>query len=70
VIAEMIETPKLLIRPWTRGEPFSYICSVCGQPFLLPEDRAAKEAMEELLEAFKEHIREIHSDGQEPGRHA
>jgi hypothetical protein len=57
----MSERPKLVLSPWIKGEPLSYRCSICDHPFLLPEDRSPKEAMEELLAAFDEHIRDKHS---------
>jgi hypothetical protein len=57
----MAERPKLVCSPWIKGEPFSYGCSICGQPFPPPEDRSPKEAMQELLAAFNEHIRDEHS---------
>ncbi len=66
----MTEKPKLVPGPWIKGVAFGYMCSICGQAFLPPEDRTPKEAMEELLEAFNEHIHEIHSEAQEPGPEA
>ncbi len=56
----MMEKPQLLIKPWKIGEPFVYRCSLCGQEFIAPEDRSAKEGMAELWEAFHEHIEEVH----------
>lgn len=37
------EKPRLVLTWWVRGEPFFYMCSRCGQPFLFPEDRSPKE---------------------------
>jgi hypothetical protein len=59
----MTERPKLVLSPWIKGEPLSYRCSFCDQPFLLPEDRSPKEAMEEVWTAFEQHIRDEHSMG-------
>jgi hypothetical protein len=56
----MTERPKLVLSPWIKGERFSYRCSICDQPFLLPEDRSPKEAMEEVLAAFNEHVCDEH----------
>ena len=55
-----MEKPQLLIKPWKLGEPFVYRCSLCGQEFIAPEDRSAKEGMAELWAAFHEHIEEVH----------
>ena len=57
----MFERPKLVPSPWIKGELYSYRCSICDHPFLPPEDRSPKEAMEELLAAFNEHVRDEHS---------
>ena len=57
----MIEIPKLTAKPLIENETFGYMCSSCSQPFLPPEDRSPKEAMEEVWEAFNEHIRDEHS---------
>jgi len=57
----MSNPPRLMVSPWIKGTPICYECSLCRQAFLTPEDRSPKEAMEELLEAFEEHIREKHS---------
>jgi hypothetical protein len=57
----MTGKPELILSPWIKGETFHYECSRCKQAFLPPEDRSPKEAMEEVLEAFEEHIREDHS---------
>ncbi len=39
-----------------------YQCSLCGQEFHLVEDQSAKEAMKELIAAFKDHTRERHRE--------
>ena len=36
----------------------AYKCSLCGQMFLLPEDRSPKKAAAEVMDAFREHLRE------------
>lgn len=36
------EAPRLVLTCWVRGEPFFYVCSRCGQPFLFPEGRSPK----------------------------
>jgi len=69
---ETIEKPKLEISQYVKGEAFTYQCSLCGQAFLLPEDRNPKEAMKELWTAFNEHVREVHGaalacEGDAPG---
>ena len=55
------EKPQLVM---TRGEgePMAYHCSLCGQLFLLPDDRSPRDAAAELLEAFREHVREEHAE--------
>jgi hypothetical protein len=53
--------PRLLIN-YQKGAPIVYECSLCGQRFILPEDRSPKEAMTELRGAFKEHIQEKHPE--------
>jgi hypothetical protein len=57
----MSNRPQLLISPWVRGDLITYRCSVCGQIFLLPGDRSAKEAMAEVLAAFQEHVGEVYA---------
>ena len=61
----MTEQPELVPNPQMKSEPFHYKCyykcSVCRRPFVPPEDRGPQEAMDEVLEAFREHIREEHS---------
>ena len=39
-----------------------YQCSLCGHGFQLAEDRSAREAMTELIAAFKDHMRERHQE--------
>jgi hypothetical protein len=56
------EKPRLMVTEWVRGEPVGYKCSLCGQIFLLPDDRSPKEASAELLTAFHEHVGEVHGD--------
>ena len=53
-----------MIKTWKLGDPFAYLCSLCGQEFIVPEDRSAKEAMAELWEAFNEHAKEVHGEDQ------
>jgi uncharacterized OB-fold protein len=50
------------VTEWVKGEPMSYQCSQCGQIFLPPEDRDPKDAAEELLAAFHEHVGEVHAE--------
>lgn len=56
------EKPHLVVTGWIQGEPMSYECSECAQIFLLPEDRDPKDAAAELLEAFHDHVGEIHAE--------
>jgi hypothetical protein len=58
----MSERPTLIMNAWLRGYPFSYECSLCGQKFLLPDDRDPKEAVAEVRAAFKDHVREEHPE--------
>jgi rubrerythrin len=58
-----MEKPQLQIKPWKLGKPFVYRCSVCGQEFIVPEDRCPGEGMAELWAAFYEHILESHGAG-------
>jgi len=58
----MTPRPKLVMTQWVKGEPMSYACSLCGQKFLLPEDRNPKEGVAEVLAAFNDHVKERHSD--------
>ena len=55
------EKPRLVVTAWVKGEPIAYQCSLCGQNFLLPDDRAAKQAAAELVAAFHQHVREEHA---------
>ena len=61
----MAERPRIILTTWIKGEPFSYSCSLCGQPFILPEDRNPREGMEEVWAAFNEHVEEDHSAAKE-----
>jgi hypothetical protein len=54
------EQPRLVVTEWAKGEPVAYQCSLCGQIFLLPDDRIPKEAAAELLAAFHQHVGEEH----------
>lgn len=54
------EKPHLVMTE-DKGEPMAYKCSLCGQLFLLPDDRSPKEAAAELLAAFQEHVGEEHA---------
>ena len=51
-----------LIMAGGKGEPTAYHCSLCGQLFLLPDDRSPKEAAAELWAAFQEHVGEEHAE--------
>jgi hypothetical protein len=55
------EKPQLVMTG-DKGEPMAYHCSVCGQLFLLPDDRSPKDAAAELLAAFQEHVGEEHAE--------
>jgi uncharacterized OB-fold protein len=59
---QLNEKPKLIVTEWVKGEPMSYQCSKCGQIFLPPEDRDPKDAAEELLAAFHDHVGEEHAE--------
>ena len=54
------EKPRLVMTG-AKGEPMAYECSLCGQLFLLPDDRSPKEAAAELMITFQEHVREEHA---------
>jgi len=54
------EKPHLVMTDG-KAEPLAYRCSLCGQLFLLPDDRIPKEAAAELLAAFQEHVGEEHA---------
>ena len=59
---QLNEKPRLVVTNWVKGEPMTYECSRCGQIFLPPEDRSPKNAAEELLAAFHEHVGEVHAE--------
>jgi hypothetical protein len=59
---QLNEKPHLVVTGWVKGEAISYECSRCGQIFLLPEDRGPKDAAEELLAAFHDHVGEAHAE--------
>jgi hypothetical protein len=40
----------------TKGEPMTYECSLCGHVFLVRDDLSPKDAAEELVAAFGEHV--------------
>ena len=54
------EKPRLVVTEWVKDEPVAYQCSLCGQIFLLPDDRTPKEAAAELRAAFHQHVGEEH----------
>ena len=56
------EKPRLRLTCLARGEPLTYECSQCGQPFLLSENRSPKEGVSELWAAFKEHAQGKHPE--------
>jgi hypothetical protein len=56
------EKPQLVMSSWEKGAPLIYKCSLCGQGFLLPEDRSPKEGVAELWAAFNDHVREKHAE--------
>lgn len=58
----MAEKPTLVLPPRIKGEPYSYACSQCGQPFLLPEDRTPEQGMAELWAAFQQHVKTEHAE--------
>jgi hypothetical protein len=51
-----------LVMSGGKDEPLAYRCSLCGQLFLLPDDRSPKDAAVELLAAFQEHVAEAHAE--------
>jgi hypothetical protein len=53
--------PRIVLSMWLRGKPFCYTCSLCGHPFILPEDRSPMEGREEVWAAFNRHAGEEHS---------
>ncbi len=58
----MTEKTQPVLTGWGEGEPMTYKCSLCGRPFLFPEDRSPKEGAAELWAAFQEHVQEEHSE--------
>lgn len=56
----MGEKPRLIFTKLSRGKAIACQCSLCGQVFLLPEDKPPKEAAAEMIAAFAEHVREEH----------
>jgi hypothetical protein len=58
----MAEQPQLVVSTWVKGEPVTYRCSACGQTFLVPEDCSPREAMAELVAAFRDHVHQVHAD--------
>ncbi len=59
----MNEKPQLIMTRWVKGEAMAYECSLCGQTFLLPEDRPPKEGVAEVWAAFNDHVRREHPEG-------
>jgi hypothetical protein len=49
-------TKNLTSSNGAKGEPMAYHCPLCGQLFLLPEDRDPEQAAAELLAAFHGHV--------------
>ena len=58
----MNEKPQLRMTRWVKGEPMAYECSLCGQTFLLPEDRPPKQGAAEVWAAFNDHVRREHPE--------
>jgi hypothetical protein len=58
---EANEKPRLVMTGG-KDEPMAYQCSLCGQLFLVPDDRSPKDAAAELLAAFHDHVGEEHAD--------
>jgi hypothetical protein len=56
------EMPQLIIARYVHDEPFAYMCSVCAQSFLRPEDRNLEEGAIEIRQAFEVHIQEEHPE--------
>ena len=50
-----------LVMTGGKDEPMTYRCSLCGQLFILPDDRSPKDAAAELLAAFRGHVAEEHA---------
>ena len=55
------EKPRLVMTA-SKDQPMNYQCSLCGQAFILPDDRHPKDAAAELLAAFQEHVAEEHAE--------
>ncbi len=55
------EKPRLVMTR-SKDEPMTYQCSLCGQLFILPDDRSPKDAAAELLAAFQDHVGEEHAE--------
>jgi hypothetical protein len=51
-----------VLTDWVKGEPLAYKCSLCGQVFLLPDDRNPKEGVAELWAAFRDHVQAQHPE--------
>ena len=60
------QSKPCLVINYQKRAPIAYECALCGQRFILPDDRSPKEAMTELQGAFKEHIQEKHPEHAEP----
>lgn len=45
----------------SKDKAMTYCCSLCGQLFILPDDRSPKDAAAEVLAAFQEHVAEEHA---------
>lgn len=54
--------PRLIMTGGTLEGQITYVCSRCRQAFPLAEEGAPKQAVAELLVAFKVHVQEKHSD--------
>jgi hypothetical protein len=59
---KMSKKPKLMVGPWVKGQSMFYCCSKCGRKFMLPEDLSPREAMAEILSAFRHSVREEHPE--------
>lgn len=59
-----MERPHLVISEAAAGQSILYECSLCGQKFVLPEDRTPREGASEILAAFRNHIREEHAESE------
>ena len=54
-----------MMTPWVKGQPMVYKCSLCQQPFVLPDDRSPKEGATEVWAAFLDHVKEEHAQNVE-----